>query len=66
MCAKPDWLAILMQSCSFVMKTRHFKAQYAQMYFARLMELGTALKAQAAKRWPDIAGAASAVLQFVK
>ena len=46
-----------MQSQAFALKDRHCKAQYAQMYFARLMELSVPVKKQAQEKWPSMTSA---------
>ena len=49
----------LLQSRNFSLMDRNCKAQYAQMYFARLMELSVPVKKQASQKWPQLTSAHS-------
>lgn len=47
---------IAMQSTQYKLSARNYKAQYAQMYFARLMELTPPVRKRAQDRWPNTPG----------
>jgi DNA polymerase II small subunit/DNA polymerase delta subunit B len=46
-----------MQSTDYVLSKHNYKSQYAQMYYARLMELAPLVKQRAKQQWPDVPGA---------
>lgn len=46
-----------LQSTEYKLSNRNYKAQYAQMYYARLMELSPQVRKQAMERWPSMPGA---------
>jgi ABC-type uncharacterized transport system YnjBCD ATPase subunit len=48
--------SVCLQSKPFSLLDKQCKAQYAQMYFARLMELSVPVKKQAQAKWPDLPG----------
>jgi hypothetical protein len=53
-----EWPPRDVQSQDFVLdKQVSYKYQFAQIYFARLMELTTPLRARCEARWPDLPGA---------
>lgn len=41
------------QSDRFKLPDKTYKAQYAQMYYARLMELSTSVQKAAKEKWPS-------------